>query len=159
MKTDTLTSTFLSLRNKLHRSAMRFLRDDEDAKDALQDTFGRLWNADRPESESEAANKLFAVLRNICIDRLRKARVIEVEVGEAETASVDPEIPEDMEQLERLISSGLTETQRSVYEMVAHRALDYDEIARELGMTVEAVRMHMSRARKRILDNYKKLKR
>ncbi|MDE6578340.1 MAG: hypothetical protein K2J82_07595 [Muribaculaceae bacterium] len=39
MKTDQLTYSFLSLRDKLHRSALKILKNDEDAKDALQDTF------------------------------------------------------------------------------------------------------------------------
>ena len=119
MKPDTLTTTFLNLREKLHRSAFRFLRDDEDAKDALQDAFGRLWNAKHPESESEAANKLFAVLRNICIDRLRRASITTVELHEAEMTPVEPAIPDNADQLERLISSGLSGLQRKVYELVA----------------------------------------
>ena len=74
MKTDNLTSSFLALRDKLHRSALGFLKNDEDARDALQDTFFNLWRDGGAETESEARNKLFAVLRNICIDRLRRPK-------------------------------------------------------------------------------------
>lgn len=159
MKTDTLTITFLNLRDKLHRSALRFLGDDEDAKDALQDTFGRLWNARRPESEEEAANKLFAALRNICIDKIRRQPASAVEIFETDAVTEEPEIPDDVDQLERLISSGLTDSQRRVYELIAHEGLEYEEIARRLKMSVPAVRMNMSRARQRIRENYKNLER
>ena len=68
MKTDNLTSSFLELRDKLHRSALGFLKNDEDARDALQDTFFNLWRNGGAETDTEARNKLFAVLRNVCID-------------------------------------------------------------------------------------------
>ena len=74
MKTDNLTSSFLELRDKLHRSALGFLKNDEDARDALQDTFFNLWRNGGAETDTEARNKLFAVLRNVCIDRLRKPK-------------------------------------------------------------------------------------
>ncbi|MDE6655156.1 MAG: hypothetical protein K2K37_12315, partial [Muribaculaceae bacterium] len=76
MKTDKLTYSFLALRDKLHRSALRFLKNDEDARDAMQDTYFNLWRNGDVETEAEARNKLFAVLRNICIDRLRKPKAI-----------------------------------------------------------------------------------
>ena len=74
MKKDNLTSSFMALRDKLHRSALGFLKNDEDARDALQDTFLNLWRRGSVESDAEARNKLFAVLRNVCIDRLRVRR-------------------------------------------------------------------------------------
>lgn len=76
MKTDNLTSSFLALRDKLHKSALRFLKNDEDARDALQDTFFNLWRNGTVETEAEALSKLFVVLRNICIDRLRKPQIL-----------------------------------------------------------------------------------
>ena len=63
MKTDNLIYSYMALREKLHRSALCFLKDDEDAKDALQDTFFKLWKNGGAASEPEARNKLFAVLR------------------------------------------------------------------------------------------------
>ncbi len=157
MKTDKLTYSFLRLREKLHRSALGFLKNDEDASDALQDTFVNLWNNGEVESESEARNKLFAVLRNVCIDRLRKSRTLPLERPEVENMiSVQPQF-EDMERLESLLSSGLTPIQQKIYIFVVRDGLEYEEIASRLNMTVEAVRMNMSRARKRIRENYKKL--
>ena len=42
MEIDVLTSSFLGLRDKLHHIALRYLGSDEDAKDALQDTWLKL---------------------------------------------------------------------------------------------------------------------
>ena len=43
MSKETLTSTFTELRKNFLRLAMRFLPNKEDADDALQEAFFRLW--------------------------------------------------------------------------------------------------------------------
>lgn len=43
MSKETLTSTFTELRKGFLRLAMRFLPSQEDADDALQEAFFRLW--------------------------------------------------------------------------------------------------------------------
>lgn len=157
MKTDNLTSSFLALRDKLHRSALGFLKNDEDARDALQVTFFNLWRDGGAETETEARNKLFAVLRNICIDRLRKPRTYPLDETDTDSLEVKAFSFEDMDKYESLLTTGLTDVQRHIYSLVTHDGLEYDVIAENLGMSVEAVRMNMSRARKKIRDNYKQL--
>ncbi len=157
MKIDSLTYSYMALREKLHRSAMTLLRNDEDAKDALQDTFFNLWRSGGTETEPEARNKLFSVLKNICIDRLRKPRTLGMDSVEAEVQAVQPEQFEDVEKLESLLTAGLTDIQRRIYSLVTHDGMEYDAIARVLNMNVEAVRMNMSRARKKIRDNYRQI--
>ena len=159
MKTDNLTSSFLALRDKLHRSALGFLKNDEDARDALQDTFFNLWRDGGAETETEARNKLFAVLRNICIDRLRKPKTYSLDETDTDSLEVKAFSFEDMDKYESLLTTGLTDIQRHIYSLVTHDGMEYDAIAETLGMSVEAVRMNMSRARKKIRDNYKQLDR
>lgn len=161
MKRDNLTSSFLALRDKLHRSALGFLKNDEDARDALQDTFFNLWRNGEGESatEIEARNKLFAVLRNVCIDRLRRPKTFPLDATDSDRLVADVASFEDMGKLESLLTSGLTDIQRRIYTLVTHDGMEYDAIAETLGMSVEAVRMNMSRARKKIRDNHKRLDR
>ena len=49
MSKETLTSTFTELRKGFLRLAMRFLPSQEDADDALQEAFFRLWKPGRPD--------------------------------------------------------------------------------------------------------------
>ena len=51
MEIDVLTSSFLGLRDKLHHIALNYLESDEDAKDALQDTWLKLRNGGKVETE------------------------------------------------------------------------------------------------------------
>ena len=159
MKKDILTTSFLDIRSKLHRIAMRLLQNDEDAKDAVQDTFEKLWSKDEIESNAEARNKLVHALRNTCIDRLRTNHSVPLESAEADSRGGYEMPTEDMERYERLIVKGLTDSQMRIYNLITHDCLEYEEVAKKLNMSVEAVRMNMSRARKRIRENVKMIDR
>lgn len=159
MKTDTLTSAYMDIRGKLHRMATRLLSDDEEAKDAVQDAFEKLWTNDEIQSGDEARNKLVRVLHNACIDRLRGRHTVSLEaVGAVGERSYEAPY-EDMAQYERLILRGLTDLQLRIYGMITHDCMEYGEVAGVLGMKVEAVRMNMSRARRRISENLKAIER
>ena len=157
MEIDMLTSSFLGLRDKLHHIALKYLGSDEDAKDALQDTWLKLRSKGEVETTIEARNKLVTVLRNVCIDHLKKAREIPIDVTvDIQAYRMDEE---DIENLEQLLQEGLTPLQKEIFNLVTHEGFDYDEIAKQLSMSVEAVRMNMSRTRKKIRENYKRLNR
>ena len=157
MEIDLLTSSFLGLRDKLHHIALKYLGSDEDAKDALQDTWLKLRSKGEVETTIEARNKLVTVLRNVCIDHLRKAREIPIDTTvDIQAYRMDEE---DIGNLELLLQEGLTPLQKEIFNLVTHEGFDYDEIAKQLSMSVEAVRMNMSRTRKIIRENYKRLNR
>ena len=157
MEIDMLTSSFLGLRDKLHHIALKYLGSDEDAKDALQDTWLKLRSKGEVETTIEARNKLVTVLRNVCIDHLRKAREIPIDTTvDIQAYRMDEE---DIGNLEQLLQEGLTPLQKEIFNLVTHEGFDYEEIAKQLSMSVEAVRMNMSRTRKKIRENYKRLNR
>ena len=159
MEIDVLTSSFLGLRDKLHHIALNYLESDEDAKDALQDTWLKLRNGSKVETTSEARNKLVTVLRHVCIDRLRKAKPIPIDtVSTHETKGYNIDV-EDLKRLETLLQEGLTPQQREIFNLVTHEGMEYEQIAEKLSMTVEAVRMNMSRIRKKMRETYNKLNR
>lgn len=155
MKIDHLTYSFTSLRDRLYRSALAMLKDEDDASDALQDTFLNLWKADSVQTDKEAASKLFFALRNVCIDRLRRRRSVRMEAEHTVSLKVNPTSGEDISHLESLLTAGLTDTQRKIYSLSVHHSMDYGDIAAEMGMSEGAVRAQMCRARKKISENYR----
>ncbi|MBR5638487.1 MAG: RNA polymerase sigma factor [Muribaculaceae bacterium] len=157
MGLDLMTSSFLNLRDKLHRIAMRYLQSDEEAKDALQDTWLKLSDKGEVDTSQEAKNKLVAVLRNICIDRLRKAREVPIDtINSSDVPHYNMET-EDIERLEQILQQQLTPLQRQIFNLITHDNLDYEQIATQMSMSVEAVRMNMSRIRKKIRETLNKL--
>lgn len=65
----------MDLRDKLHHIALRYLQNDEDAKDVLQESWLKLKLKNNVSDPNEARNKLVCVLRNVCIDRLRRTNM------------------------------------------------------------------------------------
>lgn len=160
MDSDFLTGSFLALREKLFRSALGFLKDEEDAADAVQDVYAGLWSKVPVSSGSQAANLLFKALRNRCVDiirrRYRVARGLGLPEGEGVEPSVAP-VEENLENYERLLVSGLSDSQRLVYRYLVHDGYDYERVARITGRSVESIRMDMCRIRKKILSNLKNM--
>lgn len=154
---DILTSSFLNLRSKLHHIALNYLSNDEDAKDALQDTWLKLKSKGDISDDNEAKNKLVCALRNVCIDKLRKAKMQSIEDSRTSKLLYYTMETEDIKNLENLLSKGLSPLQQQIFNLVTHEGYDYELIAEELSMSVEAVRMNMSRARKKIREHYKRL--
>ena len=79
MSKETLTSTFTELRKGFLRLAMRFLPNKEDADDALQEAFFRLWkHADQIGSREEAEALTVVTVKNLCIDTLRRMNLFPI---------------------------------------------------------------------------------
>ena len=75
MSEEQLVNTFTALRKKFLRMASRLLPHDEEAEDALQDAFCRLWpRRDHINSTTEAEALTTTTIKNICIDKLRKTK-------------------------------------------------------------------------------------
>ncbi len=143
----------------MHRIAMKLLHNEVEVKDAIQYTFDKLWSKTEINSDEEARYKLVHILHNTCIDHLRGKHTIQMDVSNMENAGSYEMPTENMAEYERLILIGLTDLQRKIYVMVTHECLEYEEVAGQLNMSVEGVRMNMSRLRRRIAENIKKINR
>lgn len=154
MNPDFLTLSYLALREKLFRSAVNFLKDEEGAKDAMQDAYINLLSRSPVSSDSEAASKLFMTLKNRCIDILRKQsrhRKALKNTGEP----IENPIYENIDEYEKQLISNLSDRQIEVYRYIVHEGLEYDRIAQITGKSVESIRTEMSRIRKKIQSNIK----
>ena len=149
----------MDLRDKLHHIALRYLQNDEDAKDVLQESWLKLKLKNNVSDPNEARNKLVCVLRNVCIDRLRRTNMKTIdEVKTPVSLQYEMEV-EDINTLENLLKEELTPLQQQIFNLVTHKGFDYEQIAEELSMSVESVRMNMSRTRRKIRETYKRLNR
>lgn len=153
MESETFTDAFNKLRTKLHRVACGILRDEADAEDAVQDAFFNFWKADRCNTSDEARHKLFVILRNVCIDKLRLKRPR----GElSENSSVGYQDPiEEFDKTMSLLLTALPPLQRQVFEMAVINEMEYEAISLRLGISLEAVRANMCRARMKVREQYK----
>lgn len=143
------------LREKLHRIAYRLLRDEMDAEDAVQDAICNLWSDRVPATSEEARYRLIAILRNVCLNKLKRKRNF-VDISDCEKTTDNPDFDET-ERIKSLMLASLSSLQKTIFQMSTFEDLEYDVIADRLNMSVEAVRMNMSRARKKLRELYNKM--
>ena len=163
MSDKVLISTFTALRKRLLRMAMHILPSEDDAADALQDAFCRLWpRRNQIHSSQEAEALAVTTIRNLCIDRTRKEKVPLVELDAERDAHPTESVEERMEreelfqEVEALIDHQLSPLQQLILRKKEYEEQSIEEIAKELDMQQAAVRMQLSRARKTIRECYRK---
>lgn len=161
LSTDTLTTTFTSMRQRLLAMAERITGNRDEAADAVQDAFVRLWkHRDNIGTEQAAAGMSVTAVHNMSIDvvRRRAARPT-VAVDEARDMAADDTRPADRDeayaQVAAIIEHELSPVQRSIVRLREYEGLDFDDIARRLGLQPSNVRVQLSRARKRIREIYR----
>lgn len=155
MNADNFIKTFSKLQEKLHRVACNYLKDELDAEDAVQDAFYNLWSNRMPETSEEARYHMFTILRNVCLNMIKRKRRY-AELSECKT-SVEDSDEEDIEREKDFLMATLSPLQRKIFQMSAFENIEYDIIAERLNMSVEAVRMNMSRARRKLRERYKNI--
>ena len=160
MSDKALISAFTTLRKKFLRIAMHILPSESDADDALQDAFCRLWpRRDSINSTAEAEALATTTLRNICIDNVRKRKIETVPIDEEHDRCEESNHNTNEErynQVKKIIESELTPQQKEIIELKEIEGYTVEEIAERLSSTESAVRMNLSRARKKIRECYRK---
>lgn len=159
MSEEILVSTFTAMRRKLIQLAARFSTASSDADDALQETFCRLWpRKDDIKTNKEAEALSITTLKNIIIDQHRKRKIETIRIDE-EHDTLDEESSDREElfnEVEEIIEKELTPLQKQILESREYKGEPLESIAERLGMQQTAVRMQLSRARKKIRECYRR---
>jgi RNA polymerase sigma factor (sigma-70 family) len=148
----------------LLRFAARLLRDDERAKDIVQETFLQLCQQQRADVEAHLAAWLFRVCRNRAIDLRRKeTRVESIALSDAAPdARPDPSaIAQQREgagQVMKILET-LPEKQQEAMYLRFQGGLSYQEIAEITGQSVTHVGVLLHTAVKKIRANLAELAR
>ena len=152
----------LPLKNKLYRFASRLLEDQEEAQDAVQEVFVKLWNL---RSRLDTINSLEAfamkVTKNYCLDRIKARRTVSLEktqnlyfsADQSAEVEKDVELKDEVSYIKRLIDT-LPAQQKMIIQMRDIEGYDFEEIEQSLDLTVNTIRVNLSRARKRIKEMY-----
>ena len=164
MQIDEFTGRVLPLYDRLFRFACCFLKEREDARDAVQDVLIKLWEKrellgkiDNPEAFS------MRMIRNRCLDKIKGSRSVpmnrEAEVRMDVLASEEGDLSEcrDTVSLVRKLITRLPEQQRTVIHLRDVEQMEFEEIALITGMQVNAVRVCLSRARKQVREDLLKI--
>ena len=150
------TDTFMPLKEPLYKVAYYILESRQDAEDALQDLYVRLWNS-RETLDVIVNPRAYCIMmmKNVCIDRIRRAKLSFTSQELAGSVADDGDVLQSLmarERLERVMDSMnlLTDTEREVLRMHVMEDLSYDEISARTGMSNLTQRVLLSRARKKM---------
>ncbi len=150
----------LPLGRKLFNFARLMLEDNEEAQDAVQEVFLKLWNY-RNKMESVKNIEAFAMktTKNWCIDRLKAKKPVYIDsytrnYDYREEQSNPHDILESSYTMKELndIIRDLPEQQRMIIQLRDVEGYEFEEIADIMNINVNTVRVNLSRARNKIKD-------
>lgn len=155
---------FLPYHRKLYGVALRLLENEDDAEDLLQEAYLKLWDkrdalgaVDNPEAFC------ITLVRNMCFDLLRSGHYAwsrqRVELTDALPLAVpDHTIASDDAQVVQMLIDDLPPQQRQVVRLRDVQGYPYEEIENVTGLSAVNIRVILSRARKKIREEFFKLR-
>ncbi len=149
------------LRDSMIRVSLRLLGNEEDAEDVVQEVFLKLWTIREQLSDIEnVEGYVTQMTKNLSLDKLRVKKqnedITESVVNHSGT-DLEKEL-ENSEQVDRIgiIIETLPTLQQMIIKMHDIEELENEEIAKITGTSVSAIRMNLSRARKKVREIYLK---
>ena len=144
----------ISHAERFYRVAFHILESREEAEDAVQELYLKLYESNyRLNAVSNPLAYGISVLKNICIDRIRRRTVRKAEQVD-ERIPLEEAPPDSMAVSKDLLENLMTEMDRlpemqaRVLKMKTMEGLDYKEIAEMTGLSQVHVRVLVSTARK-----------
>lgn len=162
MDVESFKKQFLPYHRKLYAVAFRLLENGADAEDLVQEAYLKLWN--KREGLTLIGNpEAFCVslVKNMCFDLLRSGKYVfgrqTVDLAEVHDASPADslEVKEEARLVKRLIAQ-LPEQQKRVMTLRDVKGCTFEEIEQVTGINVENIRVLLSRARKKIREEFYK---
>ena len=144
----------------LYSFAYRYLKSEEDAEDAVQHTFMRLWmKRDRVSFDEDVFNLLYTIMKNHILNELRhRTIVIEANYALAQTEEDDGRLINEIERRNewRSLLSGISdlpERKRDICMLKLMKGMSNKEIAKVMNITVPTVKVHYNQAIKILKKN------
>ena len=148
------------MRPALLRLASRYMEDADEAEDVIQDVLLKLWFLREKLDRYRSVDALAMVItKHLCSNQLRTRRMETVELQQdmqiAGSETTDQRLLEAEETREVLrVISTLPNLQQAVLRMKHIEGFEVEEIARLTGSTPIAVRTNLSRARKKVREQF-----
>ena len=152
----------LPLRKQLILYAERMLENKSDAEDIIQEVFLKLWQMRDELSNYNNVDALsHTITKHLCLNKLKVNQRDKEDLNGLLLIDKNLSPDEQLEQKDSVmqvmrIIDRLPDLQQAVLKMKHIEGLEIDEIATLTGSAPEAVRMNLSRARKKVKEIFLK---
>ncbi|MGG8497216.1 RNA polymerase sigma factor [Tenacibaculum sp. TC6] len=158
MKQSDFLKVVLPFKDKVFRLAKRLLVSTEEAEDATQELYLKLWKNKGKLSEYKNVEAFaMTMTKNYCFDRLKSKQASNLTLVHSNYKEKDTSLEKKVEnndtlnQVHKLIEK-LPEQQKIIIQLRDIEQYDFDEICKMVDMKPTAVRVALSRARKTIRE-------
>jgi RNA polymerase sigma factor (sigma-70 family) len=150
------------LNRKLYLYAFRILKNQAGSEDAVQEIFLKLWNMNTQLKEYKSIDALAtAMIKNHCIDQVRKLKfrnnlfIDDAQISYTSEPSPHEELErsDTMSVLDRIIET-LPGNLKELIQLRDVEGLSYEEISEKTHLNINALRVNLSRARKKVRDEF-----
>jgi RNA polymerase sigma factor (sigma-70 family) len=158
MDTQEFKNQVYPLKNKLFRFAKRILGLTEEAEDVVQETFIKLWTRrDTLEGYHSIEALAMTITKNMSLDRIKKRKfpVENLDDHRRFLENLPEEAKSDYSEevfLVRQAMEELTPQQKMIVQLRDVEGYEFEAIARIMEMNENALRVNLSRARKKIRE-------
>lgn len=153
----------LPLKNKLFRLSLSLMNNRDDAEDAVQEVYIKIWEMQHKLNNLKNIEAfMMTVTRNLCLDKLKSKRNKFLTINEDITkhAFSNPhDITEQADLVNKVkqVMKQLPEQQRTIVHLRDVEGYDFNEIMEITGRDMNYLRVNLSRGRKRIKETILKL--
>ncbi|PQJ81711.1 RNA polymerase sigma factor [Polaribacter glomeratus] len=148
----------LPFKDKVFRLAKRLLVSSEEAEDATQELFFKLWKSkDKIADYNNVEAFAMTMTKNYCYDRLKSKQASNLTLVHNNYKEKDTPLEKQLEYQDsvnqvHLLIEKLPEQQKIIIQLRDIEEYDFDEICKMVDMKPTAVRVALSRARKTIRE-------
>ena len=147
----------MPLKDRLYRLAKRILVSTDEAEDAVQEVFLKLWKG-KQQIENYKNPEAFAITmtKNYCLDRLKSKqasnlKIVHSNYQTSENIEKNIEANDGVELVFKIMET-LPEQQKIILQLRDVEQFEFSEIAKMLDSNETAIRVSLSRARKTVRD-------
>lgn len=152
----------LPFKDKVFRLAKRLLVSSDEAEDATQELYFKLWkNKDKIKTYDNVEAYAMRMTKNYCLDQLKSKRASNLTLIHSNYKDQNVELQNKIEAqdstsiIEKIMES-LPEKQRMIIQLRDIENYEYHEIGKVLNMEPTAIRVALSRARKALREKFLK---
>ena len=161
MEKKEFLNTILPSKDTLYRLAKRLLVSSDEAEDAVQEVFLKLWKG-RDKINNYRSPEAFAVTmtKNYCLDRLKSRqasnlKIVHSNYKNTENIEKSVEANEGVELVTKIMQT-LPEKQKMIMQLRDIEQFEFAEISQILEINETAIRVALSRARKAVREQLMK---